>query len=155
VWQSWLDVLSYPPEYSPVLRLVLRRTNHCHSIWQSWLFIFRRKLPRRLDVDRTDFFPPNFVSARNSELQLEGMGNLITKSLIGLSRTLCFFESQREWSCHTNRVSLFAVLHESGNIHGRADVRIDRTFERIAIKGTTKSQQLSWCLVGGFIDAWV
>ena len=123
------------------------------SIWQSWLFIFRLKLPRRLDVDRTDFFPPNFVSARNSELQLEGMGNLITKSLIGLRRRLCFFLSVNELSRYTDRISLFAVLHESGDIHRRTDVRIDWTsqeLERVPIKRS--KLQLSQSLVGFFAE---
>ena len=95
------------------------------SIWQSWLFIFRLKLPRRLEVDRTDFFPPNFVSARNSELQLEGMGNLITKSLIAWSDTKIVFLSQSKWSRCTNRISLLTVLHESSDIHWRADIGRD------------------------------
>ena len=66
------------------------------------------------------------------------------------------FLSQRERSRYTDRISPFTVLHESDDIHRRADIRIARTSQQLKGVAIKRSNlQLSRSLVSCFIDGWM
>ena len=66
------------------------------------------------------------------------------------------FLSQRERSRYTNCVSLFAVLHESSDIHRRTDIGIDRTSQQLKGVPVKRAKlELSRSLVRCFVDTWM
>ena len=116
VRQCRLNVLPYPPEYCPVLRLILGWSNHRLNLTVMALNLLSKAI-NLVDltlIEQTSFLRISCqLKTASSNLKEWGTWSLNLKSVGGELKVVLF--SQHEQCHHTNCVSLFTVFHQSSD----------------------------------------